>query len=395
MDIVIIADFCCQFEKELNSRFLYLANLLSEDHTVEVITSDFNHEKKDYFKFLPKGFAFTITMLHEGKYKKNVCLSRFKAHFIWGKNVRQYLEKRKKPDIVYCAVPTLQASYEAAKYCQKNDIRFIVDIQDLWPEAFQMVFNIPIVSNVLFYPLKKIADKSYKNADAICAVSESYVKRALEVNKKISSGKAVFLGTELNKFDSNVKKNKIKKTKDELWLAYCGSLGDSYDIKGVIDALNIVRSRGESVPRFIVMGSGEKELEFKNYAESKGIEAVFTGNLPYEKMCGLLCECDITVNPIVKGSAASIINKHGDYAASGLPVLNTQESEEYRKLVEQYQMGFNCENGNAKDLAEKMIKLIKDSDLRRIMGNNARKCAEEKFDRKNSYREIEKLICQH
>lgn len=258
-----------------------------------------------------------------------------------------------------------------------------------------MVFNIPIVSNVLFYPLKKIANKAYKNADAICAVSESYVKRALEVNKKISSGKAVFLGTELNKFDSNVKKNKIKKTKDELWLAYCGSLGDSYDIKGVIDALNIVRSRGESVPRFIVMGSGEKELEFKNYAESKGIEAVFTGNLPYEKMCGLLCECDITVNPIVKGSAASIINKHGDYAASGLPVLNTQESEEYRKLVEQYQMGFNCENGNAKDLAEKMIKLIKDSDLRRIMGNNARKCAEEKFDRKNSYREIEKLICQH
>lgn len=395
MDIVIIADFCCQFEKELNSRFLYLANLLSEDHTVEVITSDFNHEKKDYFKFLPKGFAFTITMLHEGKYKKNVCLSRFKAHFIWGKNVRQYLEKRKKPDIVYCAVPTLQAAYEAAKYCQKNDIKFIVDIQDLWPEAFQMVFNIPIVSNVLFYPLKKIANKAYKNADAICAVSESYVKRALEVNKKISSGKAVFLGTDLNKFDSNVKKNKIKKTKDELWLAYCGSLGDSYDIKVVIDALNIVRSRGESVPRFIVMGSGEKELEFKNYAESKGIEAVFTGNLPYEKMCGLLCECDITVNPIVKGSAASIINKHGDYAASGLPVLNTQESEEYRKLVEQYQMGFNCENGNAKDLAEKMIKLIKDSDLRRIMGNNARKCAEEKFDRKNSYREIEKLICQH
>lgn len=85
MDIVIIADFCCQFEKELNSRFLYLANLLSEDHTVEVITSDFNHEKKDYFKFLPKGFTFTITMLHEGKYKKMFVFQDLKLILFGGK----------------------------------------------------------------------------------------------------------------------------------------------------------------------------------------------------------------------------------------------------------------------------------------------------------------------
>ena len=111
-------------------------------------------------------------------------------------------------------------------------------------------------------------------------------------------------------------------------------------------------------------------------------------------MCGLLCACDMTVNPIIAGSAGSIINKHGDYAASGLPVINTQECQEYRNLVDEYQMGFNCQNGNSKEIAEKIILLVNDSILRTNMGGNARRCAEEKFDRKNTYHELIKDILE-
>ena len=98
------------------------------------------------------------------------------------------------------------------------------------------------------------------------------------------------------------------------------------------------------------------------------------------------------VNPITGSSAASIINKHGDYAASGLPVLNTQDSAEYRALVEEYQMGFNCKNGDAAELAEKLATLMASEPLRREMGKNARRCAEERFDRKTSYHALVKVI---
>ncbi|MFR6162345.1 MAG: hypothetical protein ACLUJR_04505 [Mediterraneibacter gnavus] len=30
----------------------------------------------------------------------------------------------------------------------------MADVNDLWPEAMRMVFDIPIVSDLLFYPLK-------------------------------------------------------------------------------------------------------------------------------------------------------------------------------------------------------------------------------------------------
>lgn len=393
MDIVIIADFCCQFEKELNSRFLYLANLLSEDHTVEVITSDFNHEKKDYFKFLPKGFAFTITMLHEGKYKKNVCLSRFKAHFIWGKNVRQYLEKRKKPDIVYCAVPTLQAAYEAAKYCQKNDIKFIVDIQDLWPEAFQMVFNIPIVSNIVFQPFHYLANKIYKAADKVVAVSETYCNRAMKVNDKSSEAVSVFLGTDKTKFDSYKSSYKISESKDEIWLAYVGTLGHSYDLTIVFDALEIVQSKGEKNVHFLVMGDGPLRNQFEEYVKKKKIDVVFTGNIDYSEMVRRLTSCDIAVNPIKHGAAQSIINKVGDYAMSGLPVISTQECSEYKKLLVDYNAGINCENDDVKTLADNIMRLSIDKELRTLLGKNSRRLGEEKFDRQCTYYKIVNDIC--
>ena len=109
-------------------------------------------------------------------------------------------------------------------------------------------------------------------------------------------------------------------------------------------------------------------------------------------MCSILKICDITVNPIAHMASQSIINKHADYAASGIPVVSTQESNEYRELIRKYQMGFNCQNNNAEDLANKLKILIEDKNKAIEMGKNARKCAEEKFDRNNTYQDLKKII---
>ena len=140
------------------------------------------------------------------------------------------------------------------------------------------------------------------------------------------------------------------------------------------------------------MGDGPLKNEFEQYAKQKKVKCEFTGRLDYEQMVKKLCCCDIAINPIKNGSAGSVINKVGDYAAAGLPVINTQKSEEYRNIVENYHIGYNCENGNAKDVADKIEKLYNDKILRKTMGNNNRKLAEEKFDRKKTYSKIIKII---
>ena len=393
MDIMIIANFCGDFSKTDNFRFLYLAKKLSDKCNVELVTSTFLHNKKTQRKTEKQRFPFTLTYIHEPGYPQNICLKRFASHLIWGKGVIKYLKKRKKPDIVYCAVPSLYGINKVAKYCEKNNIRFVIDVQDLWPEAFEMVFHVPVISRMIFYPFRYLADGIYHRADDIVAVSQTYVDRAVQVNRKCKKGHVVYLGTELEQFDRNVISTKDEKNKkDELWLGYCGTLGSSYDLTCVFDALQIVKNAKYRVPHFIIMGDGPRKREFQEYAKKLGLDCEFKGLMPYDQMCATLSMCDIVVNPITKGAAQSIINKHADYAASGLPVLNTQENEEYRNLVYIYKMGFNCVNNNAEDLAEKMLVLIQDEKLREEMGKNARRCAEEKFDRHYTYEEIVKLL---
>ena len=76
----------------------------------------------------------------------------------------------------------------------------------------------------------------------------------------------------------------------------------------------------------------------------------------------------------------------GDYAAAGLPVLNTQECPEYRDLVTGYEMGINCENGDVAQMAEAMARLTEDASLRTRLGAGNRRLAEERFDRAATYR---------
>lgn len=66
-----------------------------------------------------------------------------------GQNVEIYLNKRKAPDLIYVAVPSLDVAEVCAAYCERNNVKFVVDIQDLWPEAFRLVFNIPVVSSMI------------------------------------------------------------------------------------------------------------------------------------------------------------------------------------------------------------------------------------------------------
>jgi glycosyltransferase involved in cell wall biosynthesis len=391
-DVLIISHFAAAPGAGANSRFHYLAGAVSahNDCRVELVISDFSHRAKrplqleeSVLRTLPYG----LTPLHEKGYRKNISIGRLISHRGFGSSLKAYLKERDKPDVIYCAVPSLDAAYAAALFAQSRRIPMILDIQDLWPEAFLMKFDIKPFSSLLFAPMKKKADFIYAAADAIVAVSQTYVDRALAAGGKCRAGYSVFLGTDLEEFDRLAAENAVSKPDGEFRLGYIGTLGHSYDIPCVLDAVKQLHAEGRVKNlKLIVMGDGPLRTSFERYAGQLSVPAEFTGRLDYGKMAGLLASCDAAVNPIVRGSAASIINKVGDYAAAGLPVLNTQESEEYRGLVDSYRCGFNCNNSDPADLAEKLALLLADADLCAEMGRNNRRLAEEKFDRKRTYR---------
>ena len=98
----------------------------------------------------------------------------------------------------------------------------------------------------------------------------------------------------------------------------------------------------------------------------------------------------------LKESVDEKINKVADYAAAGVPVINTQNSEEYRQLLEKYNAGINVENGNILAFADAIKTLYEDESLRQAMCKNAKTMFDELFDRQKSYpkliNEIENLL---
>ncbi len=391
--ILVIANFTKLPNENGNSRFTYILDLLDKENCdVELITSSFSHGEKKQRKNEDYNVEYKITLIDEPGYKKNVSLKRFRSHYIFAKNVKKYLEQIEKPNCIYCAIPSLDVAKVVAKFAEKNNIEFIIDVQDLWPEAFKMVFSVPIISDIIFAPMKKTADYIYSKADYIFAVSNTYADRAAKANKKYKQKNSVFLGTDLEKFDKAKKEFEIVPFDDVVRVAYIGTLGHSYDIKCVIDSIKILYDKGLTNILFVVMGDGPLQEVFESYGKEKDVNCEFTGRLRYDEMIGKLCSCDIAVNSITKGAAQSIINKVGDYAAAGLPVVNNQECIEYRKLVEDYQIGYNVEVSNPEELAEKIEMLYKDKSLRERLGKNNRCLAEEKFDRKNTYKIIKNIL---
>jgi len=388
-NILIIANFCDG--SILKGRFTYLADMLtSQGHDVEIITSDFNHSQKKPKKQFENAFKFKLTHIHEPGYPDNISPKRLWSHYVWGRNVNKYLKVSKHNwDVIYCAVPSLTVTKLAGKYAEKHAIKFVTDVQDLWPEAFAIAVKNKFLGKLIFTPFHWYANCGYSKASKVIAVSDTYLDRGLLPCKKGTAGLFVYLGNDGEVFDNAKENCKVPKPANEFWIAYIGTLGYSYDLKCVIDAIaSIGKTDSSKNIRFVVMGDGPKRYDFEQYAKDKKITATFTGSLPYSEMVGRLCSCDIVVNPIVKGSAGSIINKVGDYALSGLPVVNTQECEEYRNLIDSYHCGINCEVGNSQQVAEAILKLIKDDTLRIEMGNNNRALGLERFDRRTTYQKI-------
>lgn len=391
-DVLIISNYWHFESEKSSSRYLSIAKLLCKENiSLEVVTSSFYHTQKkqrEKMNFLDS-VEYKISLLHEPGYRKNISVKRIISHKVFTKNVVRYLKERKKPDLIYLFVPPLELGNAISMFAKKNGIKLIIDVLDLWPEAYNMILKNDLLNNAVFYFSKRKANKIYSRADKIVSVSNTYLKRALSVNRNDKTGLALYIGTELNVFDQF---RQEKQESNQIIIVYIGMLGHSYDLKCAIEAMSLLNSQGYKNLKLLVMGDGPLLNSFKEYASKLNICSEFTGRLEYSEMVRKLCNCDIALNVISKGAVQSIINKHSDYLAAGLPIINNQEVPEFGEIIEKYRCGVNCINSDSQSLANALQKLIDDPVLRREMGRNSRFVAEELFDRNNTYSQITNLI---
>lgn len=395
LNLLIISNYWHFDWEKSSSRYNSIAAMAADrGFNVEVLTSAFYHTNKKRRTIqgnTPLTAPYKFTLVNESGYRKNVSVKRIISHFQFASGVIKCLKSRKPPDIIYLFVPPTGLAKKVVSFAKKYNIKIIIDIQDLWPEAFEMLLPKPI--SKLLLPMKRNINFAYSYADEIVAVSKAYIKKVKPINKKNCTGLSVYIGTDIFVFDSYAQNAPALKGKlKPVTMAYIGMLGHSYDLTFVMESLKRLIADGYDEIEFLVMGDGPLQKRSVNYAKSNNLPVRFTGRLSYKDMVQNLVRCDFAINVLNNRSHASIINKHADYAAAGIPMINIQKDTEFNDLILQYNAGFVCPLGDAESLQKAMKALASNTELRLEMGKNSRKLAEELFDKSSTYKAVIDLI---
>ena len=396
------------------TRFRFLCELLvKQGFEVELFTSSFQHWEKaqrDTSCACYRNQPYRITFIQEPGYQKNLDLTRIKSHRIAARNLRALLQERFKEDphafdLLYAEIPPNDVARVCAEEASRNGIPFVADINDLWPEAMRMVVNVPVLSDIAFYPFTRDARKVYQLLTAAVGTSDEYALRPAADREKPYPHITVYVGNDLAAFDDGVSQHAdaIEKPNDEVWVAYAGTLGASYDLATLVQAgaelqkrrkAQLEKGADRTTPpiRIKILGDGPDRPKLEELARRLGAPVDFLGYQDYPSMAAWLSKSDITVNSLVASAAQSIVTKIGDYLASRSALVNTGSSPEFRNKVVSDGFGVNVEAEQPAALADALEELARNSSLRKIMAAKGRRIAEQQFDQPHSYLAIVDLI---
>jgi glycosyltransferase involved in cell wall biosynthesis len=139
--------------------------------------------------------------------------------------------------------------------------------------------------------------------------------------------------------------------------------------------------------KFVIAGEGLEQRRLKDLAESLDISnsVKFVGFIPNDELPEYLNTMDVYVSTSL--SDAGIAASTAEAMACGLPVIVTDVADNI-DWVEDGDNGFVIPVKNPKVLAEKIIYLLKNENIRKKFGKSGRKIIEE---RNNYYKEMEKM----
>ena len=155
--------------------------------------------------------------------------------------------------------------------------------------------------------------------------------------------------------------------------------------KGIADFLVAAKDVVAAEPRahFVLAGGGSQAKTFEQQAASLGISSsvTFTGVVSNPLAEGLFAASDVVCQMSRWQEAFGYVI--AEAMATGKPMVGTRVGG-IPELIEDGKTGFIVDRRDTKAMAEKIIELLRDPELRRRMGDAGRLAAAEKFNHKTN-----------
>ena len=164
-------------------------------------------------------------------------------------------------------------------------------------------------------------------------------------------------------------------------IAFVGSFHPWHGVATLLDAFASVLRRNIAA-KLILVGDGVTRADNQRQAEALGISqhVEFTGWLPLDEVGERLKTVDIAVAPYCRLEYFHFDPvKILEYMAMGLPVIASDQGE-VPMMLDGGRCGVLVPPGEIEPLANEIVRLAKNPDLRRVLGRAARRRVEECYD---------------
>lgn len=375
-----------------------LANeLRARNHDITWFATTFNHygknQKFDKDTIVKIDNNYRLNLIWAPSYKRNISVNRIINHKYMALRFRKIASALDKPDLIYVSFPTIDFAQEAIDFGEKNKIKVVVDVRDLWPDIFN--FNLPKGMAFLAKPYisllntktKRIMRKAY----SLTAISPGVLEWAKNKGnrKETFNDKSFYMG--YNNDEKGLEQVDILNIKrDDFVIIYCGAITRSLNYDYLINLAK--RCMVNSHIKFLICGDGPFLEKFKHSVlKAKLNNVVMPGWVNKKQINYLMSKSKIGIIPYnnTQDFQISVSNKFIEYLCYGLPMLIGIDG--YMKDIAQKN---NC--GYATLSIEKAYDYIEKLKTDQIkyndMSNRCLKLYEDKFNSDKVYKDLSNYL---
>ena len=270
---------------------------------------------------------------------------------------------------------------------------FLLEVRDLWPE---FGVSMGVIRNPVVIALARWLERFlYARATHILVNSPAYKEYMLA--KGVPENKITFIpyGTDVDMFNPSVSGLNVRKRlglEDRFVVLYAGALGQANDIYTVLCAAKHLND--EKHIRFVFWGDGKERPNLQSEAERLELKnVIFAGVCPKKEMRFVIASSDVCLAILqnVPMFRTTYPNKVFDYMAAARATVLVIDGV-VREVIESSDGGVFVEPANHELLAETILKLSKDPQRVRQMGENARAYLVQHLDRRDKLDETLQLL---
>lgn len=292
-----------------------------------------------------------------------------------------------RPDVIIASSPQLLVGLSGWWLARCKRSRFVFEVRDLWPESLAAV-GVGNADSLVYRTLARIAAFLYRNSDHIVVVTpafKEYLVQHLQVRpEKIS---VVENGVEAELFCPRAESNlRVRLGAEEKFVvSYIGTMGNAHGLQTLVEAAAQLQNTAPNI-LFLLVGEGAEKGSLVSLVRSRGLTNLrFVDQQSREEIPAYICASDACVVLLKKSEIFKTVipSKMLEFMSCARPVILGVEGQA-RQILEEAQAGICIEPGNLPQLAQAVLRLAGDAQLRESLGRNGRRYVLQRFSRRQT-----------